>query len=42
VPRLLGIGLRFFEHRDELEIALALIEVISSPARTTLLYRVVK
>jgi hypothetical protein len=42
VPRLLSTGLRCFEHLDELEIALALIEVISSPARTTLLYRVVK
>ena len=42
VPRLLGQGLRFFEHLEELEIELALIEVIHSPARTSLLYRVVK
>jgi hypothetical protein len=42
VPRLLGTGLRCFEHLEELEIELALIEVISSPARPSLLYCVVK
>ncbi len=42
VPRLLGTGLRFFEHLEELELELALIEVLHSPARTSLRYRVVK
>jgi hypothetical protein len=42
VPRLRGHGLRCFAHLDDLEIALARIEVINSPARTSLRYRVVK
>jgi dihydrofolate reductase len=42
VPLLLGQGLRFFKRMEALEIELALIEVVSSPARTSLLYRVVK
>ncbi|HEX6609014.1 MAG TPA: hypothetical protein VF276_19085 [Chloroflexia bacterium] len=35
-------GLRCLEHLDELERAPALIEVIHSPARTSLRYRVVE
>jgi hypothetical protein len=42
VPRLLGQGLRCFEHLDELETALARIKVINNLARTSLRYRVVK
>lgn len=41
VPILLGEGLRFFEHLDTEQIRLEKIEVLESPTRTDIKYRIV-
>ena len=42
MPVLLGSGLRFFEHLDDLQIELERIDVVVSPSRTDIRFRVVK
>jgi len=42
IPVLLGDGLRFFEHLEGLQSELELIEILESPTRTDLRFRIIK